>query len=78
MNKDQFESKWEELKSEVKQKWEKITTDDIENIHGKKDKLIAKLRERYGFNSEKAKSEFEVFMNDCNCESNNTSHHRVL
>jgi uncharacterized protein YjbJ (UPF0337 family) len=67
MTKDKLEGKWEDLKSQVKEKWGKITNDDLENIQGKKDQLVRKLRERYGFTHDKAKSEIEVFMKNCSC-----------
>lgn len=73
MNWDQFEGKWEQVKGQVKEKWGKFTNDDITVIEGKKDKLIGKLRERYGYSAEQADRELGAFMKDCNCSSDGKS-----
>ncbi|MGO1369511.1 CsbD family protein [Senegalia sp. (in: firmicutes)] len=41
-------SKWEELKATIKEKWNKITDEDIEYINGDTEKLNEKFTERYG------------------------------
>jgi uncharacterized protein YjbJ (UPF0337 family) len=69
MNTDQFQGKWEQVKGQVKEKWGKFTNDDVTAINGKKDKLIGKLRERYGYTAEQAEEELGMFMKNCNCDS---------
>ena len=54
MNSDQFEGKWKQLKGTVKQKWGKLTDDDLLTLTGKKDEFIGKLQERYGYSKEQA------------------------
>ncbi len=57
MNSDQFEGKWKQLKGGVKQRWGKLTDDDVTALSGKKDELIGKLQERYGITREQAQRE---------------------
>ena len=57
MNSDQFEGKWKQLKGSVKQRWAKLTDDDLTALSGKKDELIGKLQERYGITREQAQKE---------------------
>ncbi|MBV8864753.1 MAG: CsbD family protein [Acidobacteriaceae bacterium] len=57
MNSDQFEGKWKQLKGSVKQRWAKLTDDDVTALSGKKDELIGKLQERYGITREQAQKE---------------------
>ncbi len=57
MNSDQFEGKWKQLKGTVKQKWGKLTDDDITQLSGKKDEFVGKLQERYGYTREQAERE---------------------
>jgi uncharacterized protein YjbJ (UPF0337 family) len=57
MNTDQFEGKWKQLKGQLKQRWGKLTDDDITALSGKKDELIGKLQERYGITREQAQKE---------------------
>ena len=57
MNWDQVEGKWNQIKGAVKEKWGKLTDDDLEVIKGKKDQLIGKIQERYGITKEAAEIE---------------------
>jgi uncharacterized protein YjbJ (UPF0337 family) len=57
MNSDQFEGKWKQLKGSVKQRWGKLTDDDVMMLTGKKDELVGKLQERYGITREQAMKE---------------------
>jgi uncharacterized protein YjbJ (UPF0337 family) len=54
MNWDQIEGKWKQMKGTVRQKWGKLTDDDIDVIAGKQDQLAGKLQERYGITKEEA------------------------
>ena len=54
MNSDQLQGKWKQLKGVAKQRWGKLTDDDIEVIAGRKDQLVGKLQERYGLAREQA------------------------
>ena len=62
MNDDVFEGKWKQMKGSVREWWGKLTDDDVENIGGKKDKLLGKLQERYGWTREKAEEEYGTRM----------------
>jgi uncharacterized protein YjbJ (UPF0337 family) len=57
MNPDQFEGKWKQLKGTLKQRWGKLTDDDITALSGKKDELVGKIQERYGITREQAEKE---------------------
>jgi uncharacterized protein YjbJ (UPF0337 family) len=54
MNWDQMEGKWKQFKGTVREKWRKLTDDDLEVIAGNKDKLLGKLQERYGITRQEA------------------------
>ena len=54
MNWDQVEGKWKQVKGSVKEKWGKLTDDDLDFIAGKRDQLVGKLQERYGIAREEA------------------------
>lgn len=57
MNKETFEGNWNELKGKVKEKWGKLTDDDLTKIAGKKDQLIGELQKKYGYLKEQAQDE---------------------
>ena len=44
----QLRGNWLEFKGKVKEKWGKLTDDDLDIIEGRQDQLIGKLEERYG------------------------------
>jgi uncharacterized protein YjbJ (UPF0337 family) len=48
VNSDQLQGKWKQVKGAVKEKWGKLTDDDIDVIDGKSDQLVGKIQERYG------------------------------
>ncbi len=54
MNWDQIEGKWYQVKDNIKQQWVKLADDDLNIISGKKDVLIGKLQEHYGYTKEPA------------------------
>ena len=62
MNWDVLEGKWKQVKAEVRSKWDKLTDDDTDLIGGKKDKLIGKLQERYGWKKDQAEREADSWI----------------
>jgi uncharacterized protein YjbJ (UPF0337 family) len=54
MNWDKIEGKWKQMKGTVKQKWGKLTDDDLDVIAGKQDQLVGKIQERYGISKDEA------------------------
>jgi uncharacterized protein YjbJ (UPF0337 family) len=61
MNSDQIEGKWKQFAGKAKEKWGKLTDDDLEVIRGKKDQLVGKVQERYGIAKEEAQKQVEEF-----------------
>jgi uncharacterized protein YjbJ (UPF0337 family) len=59
MNWDQMEGNWKEFKGKIKEKWGKLTDDDLTAIGGKKDQLLGKLQQRYGYSKEEAERELK-------------------
>ena len=59
MNWDQVEGKWKQAKGTVKERWGKLTDDDLDIIAGKRDQLIGKIQERYGVTKEAAQKEVD-------------------
>lgn len=61
MNWDQVEGKWKQHTGKVKEKWGKLTDDDITTIKGKRDQLIGKVQERYGIAKDQAEKQVDEF-----------------
>lgn len=63
MNWDSIQGNWKELKGKVRSKWAKLTDDDLEHIAGKKDVLLGRLQQRYGYQKDQAERELDDFLN---------------
>lgn len=61
MNWDQIEGKWKQAKGAIKQKWGKLTDDDLEVINGKQDVLVGKIQERYGITRDEAQRQIDAW-----------------
>lgn len=57
MNKDEASGNWKQIKGKVKEKWGKLTDDDITVVEGKCDQLVGKIQERYGYAKDQAEKE---------------------
>lgn len=66
MNSDQLAGKWKQIKGSAKQRWGKLTDDDIEVIAGRKDELIGKLQERYGIARDLAEKQADEWVRTMN------------
>ena len=54
MNWNRVEGNWQQLRGKVKEKWGKLTNDDLDVIEGKRDQLLGKIQERYGIAQDEA------------------------
>lgn len=61
MNVNILKGQWKEIKGEVKQRWGKLTDDDLMQIEGESEKLVGTLQKRYGYSREKAEKEYNEF-----------------
>lgn len=75
MNWDQITGNWKEMKGKVRAKWAKLTDDDLENVSGKKDVLLGRLQQRYGYHKERAERELDEFLNGISTEPEDERRH---
>lgn len=54
MNWDQVQGKWKQAKGSLRQKWGKLTDDDLNMIAGSREKFVGIMQERYGIAKEEA------------------------
>jgi uncharacterized protein YjbJ (UPF0337 family) len=59
MNEDILKGKWLEIKGRVKEKWGRLTDNDLFEIEGKGEKLLGLLRKKYGYIRDKAELEYK-------------------
>jgi uncharacterized protein YjbJ (UPF0337 family) len=62
MNWDQVEGKWKQYKGQAKEKWGKLTDDDLNVINGRREQLVGSIQERYGIQKEVAEKQADEFI----------------
>jgi uncharacterized protein YjbJ (UPF0337 family) len=62
MNWDQIETDWMQFKGKLRHNWVKLTDEDITRINGRREELVARLQERYGFAKAEAEREIGAWM----------------
>jgi uncharacterized protein YjbJ (UPF0337 family) len=64
MNSDQLQGKWKQMKGSIKEKWGKLTDDDIDVINGQQEKLVGRIQERYGIAKNEAQKQVDEWMKE--------------
>jgi uncharacterized protein YjbJ (UPF0337 family) len=59
MNDDILKDQWKQMSGQIKTWWGVLTDDDLDKINGRRDRLINKLQEKYGFTKEQAAREID-------------------
>lgn len=59
MNWDQIEGNWKQFVGQVKEKWGKLTDDDLTAINGRREQLEGKIQERYGHAKDAVKKDVD-------------------
>jgi len=62
MNSDQWQGKWKQVKGAIKERWGKLTDDDLDVIAGQRDQLAGRIQERYGIAKEVARKQIDEWM----------------
>ena len=72
MNWDQIEGKWKQAVGKIKEKWGKLTDDDLQMIGGGRDQLVGKFQERYGIAKDEAERQVNEFSRTYRAEKTST------
>jgi uncharacterized protein YjbJ (UPF0337 family) len=48
MNWDRIAGDWNQMKGALRERWGKLTDDELDQLAGQRDKLVGKIQERYG------------------------------
>ena len=62
MNKDRIEGNWKQVAGKIKEKWGKLTEDDLTVINGKHEQLVGRIQERYGIAKDEAEREVNAWI----------------
>ena len=61
MNWDQIKGDWKQMTGKVKEKWGKLTDNELTVIAGQREQLVGVLQERYGYEIDRAEKEVNDF-----------------
>ena len=62
MNWATIKGDWKQITGKVKQKWGKLTDNDLTTITRKRDQLAGKLQEHYGYAKDQVEKELDEFL----------------
>ena len=61
MNWDTIKGQWKQVRGRVKEKWGKLTDDDLDRIEGKRDQLLGAVQKRYDLAPDEAERQLKAF-----------------
>jgi uncharacterized protein YjbJ (UPF0337 family) len=61
MNQDRIAGQWKQLAGKIKEKWGKLTNDDLNQLEGNSEYLAGKIQERYGIARDAADKQVKEF-----------------
>lgn len=59
---DQFVAQWDEQKHRIRKRWDRLSEEDLQEIHGKWERLVAKIMARYGLTIQTAERQILAFL----------------
>ena len=59
MNWDRIEGNWEQLKGSARERWGKLTDDELQEARGKRERLSGRVQERYGIAKDEAERQID-------------------
>jgi len=59
MDWNRIEGNWKQFTGSAKEKWGKLTDDDLNVIEGRREQLEGKLQQRYGYNKDQIRKDVD-------------------
>ena len=61
MNQDRIKGQWKQAMGKIREKWGRLTEDDIDVIAGKRDQLLGRIQQRHGVAKDEANRQVQDF-----------------
>jgi uncharacterized protein YjbJ (UPF0337 family) len=61
MNTDRMEGNWKIFAGRVRERWGKLTDDDLDVIHGQREQLAGRIQRAYGLSKDEAEKQVKEF-----------------
>ncbi len=62
MDWNSIEGNWKQFLGKAKEKWGKLTDDDLQVVNGRREQLEGKLLERYGYDKDQIRKEVDDWL----------------
>jgi uncharacterized protein YjbJ (UPF0337 family) len=62
MNWDRIEGNWKQFSGKVKEKWGKLTDDEITQINGNREQLEGIIQARYGYAKDQVRKDVDAWL----------------
>jgi uncharacterized protein YjbJ (UPF0337 family) len=63
MDWDRLQGSWKQTTGKIKEKWGKLTDDDLTAVNGKRDQLEGKIQARYGLAKDQVRRDVDDWLN---------------
>ena len=63
MDWDRVAGNWKQMKGALKERWGKLTDDELDQLAGHRDQLVGKIQERYGCAKDDAEKQVKEWEN---------------
>jgi uncharacterized protein YjbJ (UPF0337 family) len=63
MNWDRIEGNWKQFTGKVKERWGKLTDDELAQINGNREQLEGQIQARYGYAKDQVRKEVDDWLN---------------
>jgi uncharacterized protein YjbJ (UPF0337 family) len=67
MDWNRIEGNWKQFKGQAKEKWGRLTDDDLDVVNGRQEQLQGKIQERYGLAKDQAKKDVDAWFKSLPC-----------
>ena len=61
MNQPWMKGKWNEVKGKARERWGKLTDDDVDRVEGEREQLLGAVQQRYGRSREEVEQELDAW-----------------
>lgn len=59
MDWNRIERNWKQMRGKIKERWDKLTDDDLDSIAGNRDQLEGRIQERYGIERDRVRNDVD-------------------
>lgn len=63
MDWNRVEGSWKQTTGKIKEKWGKLTDDDLTQVNGRREQFEGKIQERYGIAKDQVRKDVDTWLN---------------